>query len=409
VSWRRLIGLLAWLAFAVVAVVLAVRAPEPAQKPPDARNGQVFIQDNLWTTRRWQYAVWVAPDGTPYAGRRSNEGGRWRTVDLATLPGNPFATPTADDEHNVYVIGVDAKGAAHVAGNMHNDKLRYANADAALERWAQAPRPSPSASMTYPAFAGLPDGTLMFWRRDGISGQGSVALDVLAPGASTWKKRGVILDGRPSRESPYLHHIAVDHRTGAIHLLFMWRAGAGAATNSDVGYARSDDAGRTWQTTGGSDLELPITHATAETVIDTAPTGSGLLNQAGLTVDAAGRPHGVVVFDRGAGQRALEHLWLTAGGRWESESVETGGIEGRPQLAGTPDGRVWLLAARGGSVVAIDVSIGRARLGERTIARVPQGWEVSYDSQALARTGRIQMLIPRGERPHVVEARLDSG
>ena len=74
----------------------------------DLRNGQVFIQDNLWSAGRHQYAVWVGTGGTPYAGQAPPAGPRWKIVNLARLPGNPLAAPTADDEHNVYAVGVDA-------------------------------------------------------------------------------------------------------------------------------------------------------------------------------------------------------------------------------------------------------------------------------------------------------------
>jgi hypothetical protein len=40
------------------------------------------------------------------------------------------------------------------------------------------------------------------------------------------------------------------------------------------------------------------------------------------------------------------------------------------------------------------------------LAKVPVGWEAAYDSQALARSGRLEMLIPDGSAPHVVTADL---
>ena len=73
---------------------------------------------------------------------------------------------------------------------------------------------------------------------------------------------------------------------------------------------------------------------------------------------------------------------------------------------GTPDGRIWLLGARGSALVAIDVTPDRDPAPTQEVARVPVGWEASYDSQALARFGLVEMLIPDGDRPHVVVARL---
>ncbi|MDH3706746.1 MAG: hypothetical protein OES57_11820, partial [Acidimicrobiia bacterium] len=59
----------------------------------DPRNGQAFIQDNLWTAADGQYAVWVDDAANPIVGRRDGSD-EWRTVDLGEVAGNPFAAPT---------------------------------------------------------------------------------------------------------------------------------------------------------------------------------------------------------------------------------------------------------------------------------------------------------------------------
>jgi hypothetical protein len=402
--WSRPIGIATSIVLLVVLVAVGLRSE--GQPEVDLRNGRVFIQDNLWSTGTHQYAAWVGTDGTPYAGRRRRDGRAWKVVNLAGLPGNPLAAPTIDNEHAVYVVGVDAEGGVHIAGNMAVDPLRYVRSAADLERWSPRPAPRAGDQVTYPAFTGLPDGTLLFWHQQGVVlRHGAIVLDVLSPGASSWRSLGAVLDGAPSGETPYLNHIATDPRSGAIHLMFEWRDDPEVESTNDIGYARSTDGGRTWQASDGSRLQLPITHASADTITDTPPSGSGLVNQGGLTVDAGGRPHGIVVFDRPAGARAWLHLWLDDGS-WHREWLTDLNLAGRPQLAGTPDGRVWLLGVRGTSVQAIDVTPDREPAPSQELARVPVGWEVSYDSQALARYGVVEMLIPDGSRPHVVEAPL---
>ena len=400
----RPIGLALSLVVLLGTIALALLESD-AQRPPaaDLRNGQSFIQDNLTSTEKHQYAVWVAPDGAPYLGRRSRSGGRWATTRLARLRGDPFAAPTARDSHNVFAVAA-VRGEVHVAGNMHDDPLRYARR-AVAGRWSTSPSPARDASVTYPAFTVLPNGTLLFWRREGSSGDGAVRLDALAPGAARWRSRGIVLDGRPSRESPYLHHVAVDGRSGAIHVMFEWRGTGAAASNNDVGYAKSPDGGRTWQTSRGARLRAPLTHQRSETVIDTVPRGSGLLNGGGLTVDAAGRPHGAVVLAPEGRGGKLVHVW-SDGRRWQREDFDDLGVGGRPQLAGTRDGRIWLLGAKGTRLMAFDVTPARKRLAPVEIARVPARWEPSYDSVALRRFGTVEMLIPEGNRPHVVKASL---
>jgi hypothetical protein len=407
--WLRPLGLLASTLFIVGVVLVAVLGGgddlDTGGPPPDLRNGRVFIQDNLWTANGRQYAVWVAPDGTPYAGVRDRDG-RWKAVDLGRLKGNPLAAPTADDDHNVYAIGVDADGGVHVAGNMHGDPLRFVNADGELGDWGRGALPRPGDDVTYPALAALPDGALLFFRREGspLTG-GEIELDVLRPGEEAWQSLGTILDGRPTGDSPYIHHVAINPRTGAIHLLFEWRSGETFTANQDVQYMRSVDGGRSWQRSDGEALPSPVTRQTAETVIATPP-GSGLLNGGGLTVDAAGAPHGSVSFTRPTGDSAVEHVWLTDEG-WQRVEVDGADLDGRSQVAGTPDGRVWLLGVRGVTLVAIDISPDRDPAETREIARVPAGWEPNFDSQALAERGVVQMLIPRGREPYVVTADLE--
>ena len=403
--WARPAGVVVTLLFLAVLVWIGLSSDHTVHG--DLRNGQVFIQDNLWSTPRYQYAVWVGDDGTPFAARRARGSQTWKTVDLARLPGNPLEAPTAHDTHNVYAIATDARGGVHVAGNMHLSPFRYLNANPDLEHWSTRPAPAGGPSVTYPAFTALPDGTLLFWRREGQAGEGRIILDALGPGASKWHSLRSIVDGTPTGESPYLNHIAVDPRSGVIHLMFEWRSGPTVTSTNDVGYAQSADGGHTWTTADGTPLTLPITHTSASTILDTEPTGSGLINQGGLTVDSQGRPHGMVVYDRPGGTREWQELWLD-GSSWHSKWFTDLDLDGRPQLAGTPDGRVWVLGARGSALLAIDVTPDRDPAPTQNVGRVPVGWEASYDSQALALYGLVEMLIPEGDHPHVVLARLPS-
>ncbi|HEV8177809.1 MAG TPA: hypothetical protein VGP44_08995, partial [Gemmatimonadales bacterium] len=69
------------LALVVVLVVVGLGSNHP-QVHADLRNGQVFIQDNLWSTAAYQYAVWVGTNETPYAGRRRRGSRDWKIVNL---------------------------------------------------------------------------------------------------------------------------------------------------------------------------------------------------------------------------------------------------------------------------------------------------------------------------------------
>lgn len=391
-----------WAALAalvlVVSVVVAVVSVPDDGPDADLRNGRVFIQDNLVTDGARQYAVWVAPDGTPYAGARDLDRDDWRLTNLAEIPGNPLGTPTGDDLHHVYVLGVDVRGHVHVAGNMHGDDLRYVRTTAPhdIDEWEAASLDGPSDRITYPRFVRLPDGTLLFVRRHGVAGSGATHVDRLDRSGG-WRHDGALLDGTSTDESPYLHEIAVDHERNVVHLLFEWRTGTPAVETNDVAYARSRDGGRSWETSTGARLPTPITHQSSEVVLDTPPAGSGLQNQGGLAVDAHGRPHGVVVFDPPGPDRSIEHLWHSGTG-WRRDRLDGRLLDGRPAVAAPPDGSVWMVGARGGALRAIEITPGG---GDRVhgLGRVPPRWEVSFDGRALADRGDLQLLVPDGTQP----------
>jgi hypothetical protein len=412
--WVLLVAVVAvTVVLVAVALVQLADGPDPpvdlGEPTADLRNGRTFIQDNLWSTPEHQYAVWVAPDGTPFAGRRLRGSEDWEVTNLAQIPGNPLAAPTADDEHNVYAIAVDASGYVHVAGNMHADPTRYIRSvrPGDLGEWQTAEFARSSAEVTYPQFVGLPDGTLLFFRREGVAGEGTVHLDALDPGAAEWRHVGAVLASPETGESAYLHDVAVDARSGSVHLLFEWRATGGSDTNNDVGYARSRDRGRTWETTDGRRLSLPISHATAETVVDTRPANSGLRNSGGLTVDADGHPHGVIVLEPVPGSRALEHVWHD-GSTWQRTELDGSLLDGRPAIATSREGRVWMFGAKGGRLEAVDITDGSDG-PRRSLAAVPPSWEATFDTEALRRFERIEILVPDAAAPRVVVTDLAPG
>lgn len=367
------------------------------------RNGRAFVQDNLWTTGDEQYAVWVDEQGRPIAGKRALGDDAWTTFDLSTVTGNPLAAPTASDNHNVYAIAVDADGYVHVAGNMHADPLRYVRSlrPGDVTSWtAPGMVGADESSVTYPTFARRADGTLLFFYRQGGSGQGDVLVNALDPGSGRWRRQAELIDGDSSRENAYLQHVAVDRRTGVIHVMFVWRGTPEATTNNDLSYARSDDGGITWTTAAGEPLALPLTHATAEVALDTPVQGSGLSNSGGLEVDADGHPHAAVLLHEPGAPNSVVHVWHD-GTAWRRETVLTR-IAGRlrPAVVTTSAGDVLVLHADGrragqSTVWLLDVTPGRERVAPVPLFEVASArWEPVFDTQGLYRDDALHVLTP---------------
>lgn len=364
-------------------------------------NDAAFINDNLWTAGDEQFAVWADPDGRPFVGRRQLPDGPWTMGDLGDIPGNPLGAPTEADPHNVYAIAVDGEGYVHVAGNMHADPLRYVRSvrPGSIDEWTAAPMVgAQEASVTYPAFVRAPDGSLLFFYRDGGAGGGDILLNRRALGSDTWERTATLINGRSSGESAYLQHVAVDPARGDIHLMFLWRADLDPTSNRDVSYMRSPDGGRTWLTSDGSELRLPVVHATAEVIVASDPDTLEVLNQGGLAIDGQGRPHGVFRARSPAHGEGVLHVWQEDQG-WSSELLLTDRpISGRPAVA-AGDGAAYLVwteqdGARNSTLWLTELG-ARSSSDELALARLPvAGWEPTFDSVALAERGELHLLLP---------------
>nr|MDQ3726536.1 BNR repeat-containing protein [Actinomycetota bacterium] len=385
--------------------------PAPANNVANV-NSLPFTQDPLVTDGDRQYAVWVSgPRRVPLLAWRDLPGRPWsQPVDLSAVPGSPFTAETKLDPHHSYALGVDAQGRVHVAGNNHNEPLRYAVSDSGdPTRWQAGEMVSADEErVTYPAFVSLPDGALLFFYRDGRAGHGDVYLNRLAPGGEGWERVGMLVAGRGSGESPYLNHVAVGG-DGALHVSGCFRGKGGAAANRDVWHAMSDDGGTTWRGAAGESLDLPLTHETVPIVVPTPPHGSGLVNQMGAAVDAAGRPH-VAYFHYDAAGATQVALVSYDGARWQSRDLarlthrmetETPILDAsvaRPQIACTADGNVWALFrathdGRRGRLSCIrctpDLPLHELPLYEGDLG----AWEPTLDSRALRERDELHLLL----------------
>lgn len=360
-----------------------------------------------------QYAVVIRADMHQVICQRDRSTAGWskwrEVIDLRTIAGDPFGEQV-DDSHNTFSLALDPDGNLHVWGNMHTNAMRYARTTSPgnlSTLTGFSPWSANANGVTYPTPFTDTDGDLYCGWRNGYATSGDYFVSRWTGAETGWTPALRVLNGTTSNEGAYPHNPAV--RNGKIGFFYMWRGSGDASTNTDFGYIESLDGGSTWQDIDGNVLALPITHATAPVIID-APVGSGLINQGGADIDAAGHPHaGVQMYDAD-GNTQLFHVYHD-GESWHvdqvtnwSHRIETVGQTtllldvARVQAVCAPNGRTYFITRTrnegfNGAPIMLDVTPG----GDPTPFKLADinldGWEPAYDTAGLRRDGMLRMLI----------------
>ena len=372
-------------------------------------NGAAHIQDNVTVFNGRQYAVWWGGDTKAYIGVKSLPDGAWSTFCLSDVAGNPFGTAVLDG-HNALTVALDSTGVIHVFGNQHNSALKYMKSTApeTISGWATGTMVgSNETSMSYPSPVKTPNGALYFWYREGISGAGDVYMNRYDTVTSTWTRVGKIFDGQASGESAYPNHIAPGP-DNTFHLFFTWRGSGFASTNNDFCYANVRTDGSAVRSDGSAQT-VPITHANCELIIDTAPSGSGIINTQGADVDAQGRPHATTWLYDGSGNTQIRHVWHD-GANWRNDQVTNFTVPidlnvsvfqpylSRSQVVCPEQGGTYVLYrcsynGKGNVLRMIDVTPERELL-DFPICNIDLGdWEPVLDTTALKTRNELSMLM----------------
>ena len=196
----------------------------------------------------------------------------------------------ASDAHNSISLAVDGEGFLHVAWDHHNNPLRYARSTApgALTLADKQPMVGTLENhLSYPEFYNLPNGNLLFFYRDGGSGNGNLVINRYDVIQKSWTRlHSNLIDGEGRRNAYWQ---ACTDSKGVVHLSWVWRESPDVASNHDLCYARSVDGGLTWKKSTGEAFPIPITAATAEYALR-IPQKSELINQTSITTDDNGNP-----------------------------------------------------------------------------------------------------------------------
>ena len=107
---------------------------------------------------------------------------------------------------------------------------------------------------------------------------------------------------------------------GAIHISWVWRESGDVATNQDMGYAKSEDGGKTWLKSSGENYQLPITADNAEYAAR-IPQGHELGNTMSMCADGKGRPYIATYFRPKDTKVPQYHLIHNDGSKWHTSQI----------------------------------------------------------------------------------------
>ncbi|MBN1490113.1 MAG: BNR repeat-containing protein [Phycisphaerae bacterium] len=237
------------------------------------------------------------------------------------------------DAHDVISLGISTDGLLHISYDHHGHPLRYRRSATPLDPTTFGPLVPMTGQrekrVTYPQFVNLADGTLLFFYRDGGSGNGDLCINRYRVEDRSWEVLQHPIISGEGKCNAYWCRPAVG-TDGSLQLAWCWRRTGDAATNSRICYAGSRDGGRTWTRSNGEPYALPITPETAE-VVDPVEENNNLSNQDSSDVDSHNRLHVVVRMNDETKVPNFVHIWFD-GERWRR--VQVSHFTGRYDLKG---------------------------------------------------------------------------
>jgi hypothetical protein len=278
-------------------------------------NAVIFRKNSLVTFKGNQYAAYYDDEQFLVLAKRKSGGQNW-TIEKTQYKGD------ATDAHKSISIMVDGAGFLHVAWDQHNNALNYAkgiSSGSIKFGEKQSMVSKKEGKVSYPEFYKLRNGDLLFFYRDGGSGNGNLMINRYSVTDKTWKRiQDGMIDGEGKRNAYW--QVAIDE-AGTIHLSWVWRESPDVASNHDLCYARSKDGGVTWQKSTGELYTLPIKAANAEYAVK-IPQKSELINQTSMFADDAGRVFIASYWRNAADKVPQYHIVFNDGKRWAVNDLD---------------------------------------------------------------------------------------
>jgi cyclophilin family peptidyl-prolyl cis-trans isomerase len=372
--------------------------------------------------RTYQFAAYYRqeegerPNRRVTIARRLIDSSQWQIFD------QPFGDTNSNgnDSHNTISFGIDGHGVMHLSYGMHNHRLVYRKSTESVlsdkpiafgdirPMIGEGGRANFENSVTYPQFYHLPSGDLLFFYRNGGSGDGNSFLNRYHVESGQWSAlQRPLFDGARFSVNAYPNMLAFDSR-GSLHLSWTDRSTPAFQTNHNLYYARSADEGRIWTKMDGWPFTAPITEATAEVAV-AIPEQSTLINQASMTVDIHDWPVIATWWAPRAAEGDHTRQYMLAW--YDGSSWKTSPITSRPSEPKQTDATVRDLARpivlidennraivvlrfkERGNVVTIAHSENRTDWQLVDISTEPLGiWEPTYDAALWQRENKLHLL-----------------
>ncbi|MBB2144895.1 neuraminidase [Pedobacter sp. LMG 31464] len=375
-------------------------------------NTVVFRKNSLTTFKNNQYAAYYDLDQFVVLAKRKLNSQTW---EIAKTQYKGDAT----DAHKSISIMIDGAGYLHLAWGQHNNNLNYARSvkpESLVFGNKETMLGLKENKVSYPEFYKLANGNLLFFYRDGGSGNGNLMINRYDVQTKTWKRlQDNLIDGEGKR-NVYLQ-TAIDAK-GTIHLSWVWRESPDVASNHDLCYAKSTDGGLTWQNSDGVKYQLPINAANAEYALK-IPQNSELINQTSMFADENGNPF-IATYWRNQGESILQyHIVYKTGKNWAVNtlafrktafSLSGGGTKkipiSRPQLISWSSKNTISCALvfrdieRGNKVsIAISQDITKEDWVCNDLTSFSVGeWEPTFDTELWIAKKRLDLFVQKVEQ-----------
>jgi hypothetical protein len=149
------------------------------------------------------------------------------------------------DIHNWLRLGVDGSGNVHLSGDMHDNEFRYwrTSTPGDLGTLARHNFLDTTSKITYPEFINKANGDLgWLMLRKGVSGNGDTWVYKWNNNTASWNAGTKVFESAaPSGYVGSVYSEVFFTLDGWFHLVFNWREGPGANTNTKFSYVKTKD------------------------------------------------------------------------------------------------------------------------------------------------------------------------